>query len=160
MAYLPSAEQELWVHWVPCKQLRHHRGSRWKLSQSQRRGTSERIFTVSRKMNFLDTGHIFQASFMKAEDLPLSQEVGANQKHLWMWVHNKCTPQIKVNSCDAPERWWPTSVRKSVSTHQGIKRTVEELNEILIHFIHSLNRSGNYNLPNTRLRSGEKKTHP
>lgn len=100
-----------------------------------------------------------KASFMEAENLPLSQEVDANQKHLWMWVHSKCTPQIKVNSCDAPERGWSTSVRKSISIHQGIMRTVEELNEILIHFIHSLNRSGNYNLPNTRLRSGEKKTH-
>lgn len=36
--------------------------------------------------------------------------------------------------------------------------TAKELNEVPIHFIHSLNRSGNYNLPSTKLRSGEKKT--
>lgn len=155
MACFPSAEPELPMHWGP----RHHRGSQGKLSPSRCRGTPRRRFTVSSKMNFLDTGHIFQSIIHGSREPAIISENGCSR--------NISGCEFMANAPPNKSKFlWCTRkgvIHISEEEHKhslGIMRTAEELNEMLISFTHSLNRSGNYNLPNTSLRSGEKKTHP
>lgn len=138
------------MHWVPCKQLRHHRGSQWKRPIAGQRHHGEKTHCF--KENEFP-GH--WTSFPKHHSW---KQRTCRYLRKWMPTRNISGCEFIANAPPSQSKFlwctrkgWSTSVRKSISIHQGTRRTAEELNEILIRFIHSLNRPGHYNLPNTKI---------
>ena len=157
----PRAEQELSVEGVPGKQPHP--------AHSQCRSTLGRGFTTSRKIHFLVTGHIVQNKIHSSREPAIISECGRQPKaSLDGSSQQMYQKKIKIKSSQGQYNLWYTGKRVTHISEKNQKHssrnneiTAKELNEIPTHFIHSLNRSGNYNLPNTRLRSGEKKLlHP